>query len=478
METGEHARRRHEPFRFRTAEGLIRKAAALRLDLPCDADITPLLEPATIAGVPVPNRIAVQPMEGFDGDERGAPGELTIRRYRRYGAGMSGLIWFEATAVSPDGRSNPRALMLTPETQPAFRALADATREAASESCGRTHRPFLVLQLTHTGRLGMPAADGRVRIACRNPHLDRAEGLAVLWRDEQLDVLRDRFIECARLAIAAGFDAVDIKACHGYLVSELLGAHTRTGSRYGGTFENRARLLLDIVSGVREAVPEARVAVRLNATDLMPYPYGFGMAADGSDSIDLTEPRALVRALSERGCCLLNVTIGVPRYAPHIGRPFDRPVAGTGVPPEHPLVGVTRLIDLAGALQQASGAVPVVGTGYSWLRQFWPNVGAAVVKRGLAAFVGLGRGAFAYPDAPSDLVHRGTLDRTRCCTTCSRCVELMRHSRPTGCVVRDRLYARIHRAMTLGQPVPPDAELLRLAGEGRVTQEGAGDDRN
>jgi 2,4-dienoyl-CoA reductase-like NADH-dependent reductase (Old Yellow Enzyme family) len=438
MPRDEPSARGHRPFRFRTAEGLLRKAEALGLDLPFDREIDWLLHPTQIASRRVPNRMAVQPMEGVDSHPDGSPGELAFRRYRRYAEGGSGLIWFEATSVVPDGRSNPHALVLTRDTQPAFRALVDATRTAAEAAFGPAHRPFLVLQLTHAGRFSEPGGQHVIRGACANPHLDPPHAEIAMWRDDEIDALRDVFVDRIRLATEAGFDAVDVKACHGYLVSELLGAHTRTDSRYGGPFENRCRLLLDVVAGARDVVPDARIAVRLNGSDLVPHPYGFGMATDGSDSIDLAEPRALVRDLVACGCCLINVTAGVPRYASHIGRPFDRPVSGGAVPPEHPLIGEARLIGLADAIQQACAPVPVVGTGYSWLRQFWPNVGAAVLRRGMATFIGLGRGAFAYPDAPRDLMTRGAVDRKKCCTTCSRCTEMMHRGTMTGCVVHDR----------------------------------------
>jgi 2,4-dienoyl-CoA reductase-like NADH-dependent reductase (Old Yellow Enzyme family) len=328
--------------------------------------------------------------------------------------------------------------MLTRDTERAFGELVDATRKAAGDLFGPAHRPFLVLQLTHAGRFSAPDGSHTARGACANPHLDPPGAAITVWRDADLDALQDIFVDRIRLATEAGFDAVDIKACHGYLVNELLGAHTRTGSRYGGPFENRCRFLLDIVARARDRIPGARIAVRLNGSDCVPHPYGFGMAADGSDSIDLAEPRALARELASRGCCLINVTAGVPRRAPHIGRPCDRPASGGAVPPEHPLIGEARLIALADVIQQACAPIPVVGSGYSWLRQFWPNVGAAVLRRRMATFIGLGRGAFAYPDAPRDLMARGALDRRKCCTTCSRCVEMMQRHSITGCAVHDR----------------------------------------
>jgi 2,4-dienoyl-CoA reductase (NADPH2) len=431
-------------FAFKTADALRRKAETLGVALPFDDDIRILLEETAVGDRSLPNRIAAQPMEGCDSTPDGAPTELTIRRYERFGAGGAGLIWFEATGVAADGRANARQLFITPATGPGFRSLVEVTREAARQRFGRRHLPYCVLQLTHSGRFSRTApANGR-RVACANPHFDR-EALPE-WTDGQLDGLVGAFVAAARVAARAGFDAVDIKACHGYLVHELLGAHTRPNSRYGGPFENRVRLLLDIVSAVRAEVPEIAVAVRLNATDGVPFPYGFGVPADGSPGVDLDEPKRLVRLLRDRGCVLLNVTAGIPAYRPHLNRPFDRPAAGTAPSPEHPLIGVARLLGLASAVQSEVPSVPVVATGLSWLRQFWPPVAAGLLNAGGAQLAGLGRGMFAYPDAAADLMTHGTLDPVKCCIACSRCTELMRMGGTAGCAVRDHpLYSSLHR---------------------------------
>ena len=407
-----------------------------------------------VGGRRVPNRIAAQPMEGCDATPEGAPTELTARRYERFGAGGAGLVWFEATSVVADGRANPRQLCLTAATGPDFARLVRLTRNAARERFGPGREPYLVLHLTHSGRFSRTAPAGGRRVACPNPYLDR-ESLPP-WADEQLDSLRGAFVEAARLAARAGFDAVDIKACHGYLLHELLGAHARSNSRYGGPFEGRVRLLLDIVSAVRAEVPDVAVAVRMNATDGMPYPHGFGVPADGSAGIDLDEPKRLARMLRDAGCALLNVTAGIPTFSPHINRPFDRPVAGTDPSPEHPLVGVSRLLGLAAEIQGVVPSVPVVTTGLSWLRQFWPPVAVGVLKAGGAAFAGIGRGMFAYPDAAADLMERGALVPVKCCIACSRCTELMRMGSTAGCAVRDHpLYSSLHRGAATAKGSAP-----------------------
>ncbi len=252
-----------------------------------------------------------------------------------------------------------------------------------------------------------------------------------------MERLQQRFIETALLAQDAGFDAVDIKACHGCLVHELLSAFKRENSRFGGSFENRSRFLIEVITGICKQVPGILPAVRLNVYDGIPYPYGFGVPFDGSLTIYLAEPFELIRRLLQAGCYLINVTMGVSAYNLHLVRPFDRPLPGSPLPEEHPLETIIRFLKAAGKTQKEFPRAAVVGSGYSWLRQFFPHVGAAILGLGRASFIGLGRSSFAYPDAPRDLMETGRLDAKKVCISCSGCTELMRHGKASGCVKRD-----------------------------------------
>jgi len=373
-------------------------------------------------------------MEGFDSKDDGSPGELTIRRYKRYAEGGSGIIWFEATSILHDGRSNPHQLLLNSDTVDEFKSLVDITRDSAIKSLGQNHNPFLVLQLTHSGRFSKPLAKSLNKIFYRNPWLDINDDKKDLFTDEEIDSIKESYLKAIEIARAAGFDAVDIKACHGYLLHEMLSSYNREDSKYGGSFQNRIRLLKELC----EHNTDILTAVRLNVTDLIAYPFGFGMNADGAFEIDLSETRELIENLIELNCTLLNITAGVPRYNPHVGRPFDRSLKGSLVPYEHPLEGVARLIELGSELQSMYNKLPIVGTGYSWLRHFYPYIAAGVLKNNMASFIGLGRNSFAYPDAPKDLMLKGKLDPEKACISCSRCTEFMRHGFSTGCAIHDK----------------------------------------
>ena len=193
-------------------------------------DLSPLLQPLTIAGRTVGNRMAVHPMEGCDGTLAGEPDELTFRRWESFGAGGAKLIWGEATAVVPEARANPRQLLLTEASARAFKRMLDATRKAHRDRFGRDDDLLIGLQLTHSGRWSYPTP----LLAAHIPAVDAVKGHAdlPLLDDAYLDQLIDRYVAAAALAQAIGFDFVDVKQCHTYLLNEILAA--RSVGKYGG----------------------------------------------------------------------------------------------------------------------------------------------------------------------------------------------------------------------------------------------------
>ena len=102
----------HESFNFKSRDELASKIKALGLSLPLSDNISVLFQKFDFSGRTIPNRLAVHPMEGFDSQPDGSPGELAFRRYGRFASGGSGLIWFEAVSVVPEGRSNPHQMWL------------------------------------------------------------------------------------------------------------------------------------------------------------------------------------------------------------------------------------------------------------------------------------------------------------------------------------------------------------------------------
>ena len=256
--------------------------------------------------------------------------------------------------------------------------------------------------------------------------------------EEQLNSILDKIGECVKRAQSAGVDIIEVHGDRliGSFCSTLI--NRRTDS-YGGSFENRSRFLRQTVQAVRKAVgDDFIVACRFNVFDAHPYPYGFGCDKEDMWKFDPTEPAALVKMLVENGVDLLSNSGGNPYYIyPQVTRPFDKSSYGIPTPQEHPLESMARLFSFTRTVQKAAGDIPVVGNGYTWLRQFLPYAGAANLADGSCSFVGLGRESFAYPDAPHDLMTTGAMDPGKCCVTCSMCTQIMRDHGRTGCVIRD-----------------------------------------
>ena len=434
----------HEKFGFKTLDEIRSKTSSLGLDMRFDEDISVLASPVEVGHLSSPNRFAVLPMEGCDSEPDGSPSQFVYNRYLKYADGGFGLIWFEANAVVPEGRANGLQMMLTASNVGRFRDLVDKVDEMSMKKHG--FRPVKILQLTHSGRYSRPEGHlARPLVPQHDPYLDK--GNEVIVSDEYLDSLVRRYVISALLAKEAGFDGVDIKACHRYLMSELLAGHTREG-RYGGSYENRTRLLLTVIREVRKATgDDFIIASRFNVFDAHPYPYGFGCDHDDMWKFDATEPERLVKDMVREGVGLLSNSGGNPYYIyPQVTRPFDKSSYGIPTPEEHPLESINRLFHLTNVVQKAAGDVPVVGNGYSWLRNFIPYAAAANINDGRCAFVGLGRESFAYPDAPSDILTKGAMDPGKCCITCSLCTQIMRDHGTTGCVIRNsKVYMPIYK---------------------------------
>lgn len=430
-----------EKFNFKSMDEISKKVEELGVSIRFSEDLSPLAKQVTINKRTAPNSIAILPMEGCDSERDGSPSELVKRRYKRFAAGGAGLLWYEACAVVHEGRANPLQMYLTKENVTAFAAMLKEANIAAANSCGSDHRPVSLIQLTHSGRYSRPDDQPTPLVPQHDPLLDPRVSLAPdapVVSDDYLDALVEKYVQSAILAKEAGFDGVDIKSCHRYLLSELLAGHTRPG-KYGGSFENRTRFLLTVIREVRQAVGEDFIiASRFNVFDAHPYPYGWGVDKDDCWKPDLTESLKLTRLLVENGVNLLSNSSGNPYYRfPQVTRPFDLPTIGSETPAEHPLESVARLFEFTRKIQQVAGDVPVIGNGYSWLRQFLAHAGAANLADNGCKMVGIGREAFAYPDAPKDILTGGAMVPGKCCIACSKCTQIMRDHGRTGCVIKD-----------------------------------------
>ena len=381
----------------------------------------------------IPNRVVFQPMEGCDCNADGSPSELTAEKYRKAAASGAGIVWFEACAVCPEGRTNARQMRLTEDNMDSFKALLREMREIAEGVGGE--RQLFVLQLTHSGRQSITPM-----IMYRNSVYEEKRPVTDenIVTDEYLDTLPALYAHTALLAKEAGFDAVDVKACHGYLLAEALSAFNREG-RYGGSFENRTRLYYSCLEAVKSAVGDSlAVVARVGLSDMVAKPCGFGTTEEGE--LDLTESDELLEGLIARGIQMLNVTIGNPYYNPHINRPFKR---GAYTPPESPEEGLARFVTVQKHIKEKFPNLPLVGSGLSYYRRELMEVSEALLADGVCDFVGYGRMWLAYPQFYADYKN-DKFDYKKCCVACSRCTELMRAKCVSGCAVFNDYYKKLY----------------------------------
>lgn len=461
---------------LRTAEALRRHLQAGGIALDFDDALaspaeSPFARPLEADGLRAGNRFCILPMEGWDGTAAGEPSELTERRWRNFGLSGAKLIWGgEAVAVRHDGRANPRQVMISDANRPALARLREALVAAHEERYGKGSAGDLVagLQLTHSGRYSRPNEWDRPEplVAWHHPVLDRRfPGGVRVVSDEELDRLVEDFVHAAVLAQQAGFAFVDVKHCHGYLGHELLSARRREG-RYGGSLENRTRFLRRIVEGIRAEAPSLRIGVRFSVFDAVPYRKdaagrgvpdgdaaryadGFGVIRDGDLEAGLAEPRELLRLVQGLGVRWICVSGGSPYYNPHLQRPALFPPSDGYLPPEDPLAGVARQIEVTARLKAAFPELVVVGSAYSYLQEWLPNVGQRVLREGKADSIGLGRMVLSYPELPADVLAGRPLDRKRLCRTFSDCTTAPRKGLPSGCYPLDSFYAKRPEAAEL-----------------------------
>ena len=266
--------------------------------------MTHLFAPLTLRGVTLPNRIAVSPMCQYSG-ENGHVSDWHLIHYGARAAGGAGLILTEATAVTPQGRISPKDLGIWDDAHidPLARIVRFIDQQGSVAG----------IQLAHAGRKASVAAPHENRpgtlgeteggwpvVAPSAIPFDGGCALPCALSQEGIDDIIAAFVQAARRALLAEFRIAEVHAAHGYLLHQFLSplSNQRT-DRYGGSFENRTRLLRDIVSAVREVWPEhLPLFVRISATDW----------ADGG--WDLAQSLELVHGLKSLGVDLIDCSSG------------------------------------------------------------------------------------------------------------------------------------------------------------------------
>ncbi|WP_275461680.1 NADH:flavin oxidoreductase/NADH oxidase [Streptomyces noursei] len=276
-----------------------------------------LFEPLTLRSLNVPNRLWMAPMCQYsaapEGPAEGAPGDWHFQHLAARAAGGTGLILTEATAVSPEGRISPYDLGLWNDTQTAaFRRITDAIK-AQNSVPG--------IQIAHAGRKASTERTWVDRGRALRPEeqygwrpvgpspvaFDERYTTPAELTTEQIAELVEKFAETARRALTAGFQVAEIHGAHGYLINQFLSPYSnRRTDAYGGSYENRTRLALEVVDAVRAVWPdELPVFFRISATDWLSED-----ASDDREGWTADETVRFAGDLREHGVDLLDTSTG------------------------------------------------------------------------------------------------------------------------------------------------------------------------
>ncbi|KLN69863.1 oxidoreductase [Rhodococcus erythropolis] len=274
-----------------------------------------LFEPLTLRGVTIPNRVWMAPMCQYSadviGDQVGVPNEWHRTHLVSRAIGGTGLILTEATAVNPEGRISAADLGIWNDTQ--AQAFAEINAQLAYFGA------VPGIQLAHAGRKASTQvpwrggknlpADDRLSWQTVAPSAVPFGHLAdpVELTTEGIEKVVADFAAAATRALKAEFKVVEIHAAHGYLIHQFLSPESnKRTDRYGGSFENRIRLLLEILSAVREVWPaELPLFVRVSATDWLTEERGLDVESWTAD-----QTVALANILSDYGVDLVDVSTG------------------------------------------------------------------------------------------------------------------------------------------------------------------------
>jgi 2,4-dienoyl-CoA reductase-like NADH-dependent reductase (Old Yellow Enzyme family)/thioredoxin reductase len=399
---------------------LVRRKAEILLHLRQSAErrsarFAKLLEPVHLGRLELPNRIVLSPMEVDLGSRDGTVTDRAVAYYAERARGGAGLLVVEATCVdAAEGLISPNELRADADAAiPGLRRLARAIQ---------SHGARAALQLQHAGRKASSLITGRQPVAPSVVETHAGEVPRELSRQE-IAALVERYGHAATRVQAAGFDAVEIHAAHGYLLSQFLSPfYNRRQDEYGGSVENRARLLLAVVAAVRQRLgPAFPVLCRLSAAELE-VAGGIRPLAGGGT---LEETLEVARLLEAAGVTALDISATV-----------------VGLPRMHPMAWPEGfLVPSAEAVRRAV-SIPVSVTS-----RVTPELAEQAIAEGRLDLVRLGRALIADPWLPRKLAEGRREDATPC-IFCSVCLDPRLRQPEAVCAVNPLLGREGEMAVT------------------------------
>src|SRR5450759_4929013 len=377
-----------------------------------------LLSPIKVGTRTSQNRFFSQPMECTDADTDGNPSNLTYQRYENLFRGEAGIVSLEAITITDKNRSRLNQLFIMPKNLPALTKFVKRLREVNPKT-------LFIYQLTHSGELSNPEFSKPLSVK-------PLPGFkADVFTEDEFEKIMDDFVLAAKIAYDSGADGIDMKFCHGYLVSQILRPYNTRKWKYGGKWENRRQFAFDLYERIKKAVPDKNFLIGSKISVWEGFPGGFGTAGPDTPVIDLTEPIDLVKGLEERGAQYFVQSAGSPSIT----------ISLTQSDKDHPYFAYLHQYFAKELRDNLKKETIVVGSNYSVFGKGKNKLqavslqdrslleyGAQNIAKGYTDMIALGRQSLADPLLPLKL-REGREKEIKYCTACD--LSLIHISEPT-----------------------------------------------
>lgn len=349
-------------------------------------DYSALFQPGNIGKLQLKNRIIMAPMGNALADDNGFVTEAMLYYYRARAKGGAGMITTQCVSISRQDMM-PYSLSLHDDSCiPGMKKLVETIHEHDSKACIQLMHPGLLLLLIPS----LPK-EMTVKIPSLSPLLTGSMPYETLDKAAIQKITND-FAQTAGRAVEAGFDALEVHACHGCLLSTFLSPVTNhREDEYGGTVENRARFTREVITSIRETVGVSfPITVRINASDDVPG--------------GVTPGEVLQQAVifNDAGIDAISISSGLEYWSTLMAPPYTAP--------EGVNLAITKEI-------KNHVSIPVITAG-----KINPELASNTVSDNTADFIALGRPLLADPELPNKL-RSSKIDEIRQCLYCNNCLR-------------------------------------------------------
>ncbi len=360
-----------------------------------------IFKPFRLKDTSVRNRLVAQAMEINSSGAGGCVSEKILSRYNKLARGKWGIVFVEAISVTGASLARKHGLVMTRENLGGFRRLVE-------EFKGNDDKALIMFQLTHAGRV---AGDFSKKTCVYN---NGSDGIPELTTSE-IERIKDEFIRACGMAREAGADGVDIKACHGYLLGEMLRPLNRRRDVYGGNAENRARLICDIIREAKRNFPGLIMGSRISFYEGIRG----GCGTSSADEI-IEDPAGIIEEVGfivRAGVDYINVSAGIPSVTPKLTRPG-----------EDGIFNMYTHFRYAKVLKDKFPDTTIIGSAYSAGLHASAGFADENIGKGYTDLAGLGRQNLADPLFPIKLQENpGSIRWCRLCGGCSKLLKSMKN---------------------------------------------------